>query len=117
MIPADELVSNTASILPPISNNTLGKTSGALIKQLLENLNGEAKMKPSQLAYQNQSKRSNNAGYHSLPPIGPGNNSNNMNNQGQDNKMMLPKPKNIIQGQELFDKNKMNLNFRDQREV
>ena len=47
MIPADELVSNTASILPPISNNTLGKTSGALIKQLLENLNGEAKMKPS----------------------------------------------------------------------
>lgn len=50
IIQVDELVSTT-SILPPINNNTLGKASGALIKQLLDNLNGEQKTKPSQLAY------------------------------------------------------------------
>ena len=110
MIQIDDLV-HTNSTLPPISNNTLGKASGALIKELLNNLTGEGgKNKQSSIAYQNQSKRGNNSGYHSLPPIGPGN-----NNQGMpDSKMMIAKPKNIIQmANEAFDKNKINLNFRD----
>lgn len=46
----EELV-NTTSMLPPINNQTLGKASGALIKQLLDNLNGDPKSKPSQMAY------------------------------------------------------------------
>jgi hypothetical protein len=50
MIQVEELV-NTTSILPPITNNSLGKASGALIKQLLDNLNGDPKSKPAQLAY------------------------------------------------------------------
>jgi hypothetical protein len=106
MIQIDDLV-NANSILPPISNNTLGKASGALIKQLLDNLTGEGGKKQQSIAYQNQSKRGNNSGYHSLPPIGPN------NNQMPDSKMMIAKPKNIIQMAEAFDKNKINLNFRD----
>ena len=44
----DELASSTVSILPPITSNTLGKTSGALIKQLLDNLTAnEHKIKHS----------------------------------------------------------------------
>jgi len=52
MILSDELA-NPTSILPPINNGSLGKTSGALIKQLLDNLTGEgnAKVKSSSLAY------------------------------------------------------------------
>ncbi|TNV85069.1 hypothetical protein FGO68_gene2074 [Halteria grandinella] len=99
-------------MLPPINNQSLGKASGALIKQLLDNLNGDPKSKPSGLAYQNQSKRGNNQGYHSLPPIGPAN----QGGMPQINDQKIAKPKNIINGgQDLFDKNKINLNFRDQR--
>lgn len=46
MVQVEDLI-NTTSILPPISNATLGKASGALIKQLLDNLNGDQKSKPS----------------------------------------------------------------------
>ena len=53
MIQIDDLV-HTNSTLPPISNNTLGKASGALIKELLNNLTGEGgKNKQSSIAYQN----------------------------------------------------------------
>lgn len=47
LVQVDELVNNTTSILPPINNGSLGKASGALIKQLLDNLTGEGKTKPS----------------------------------------------------------------------
>lgn len=46
IIQIDDLV-NANSILPPINNSTIGKASGALIKQLLEGLNGDPKHKAS----------------------------------------------------------------------
>ena len=57
------------------------------------------------MSYQNQSKRGNNGVYHSLPPI------NQMQPNQQVQGSIIAKPKNIIQ--EGFDKNKVNLNFRD----
>ncbi len=48
MIQVEELVSQTTSILPPINNNgSIGKASGALIKQLLDGLTHEPKTKPA----------------------------------------------------------------------
>ena len=57
------------------------------------------------MSYQNQSKRGNNGVYHSLPPI------NQMQPNQQVQGSIIAKPKNIIQ--EGFDKNKVNLNFRE----
>ena len=52
MIQVEELVSQTTSILPPINNNgSIGKASGALIKQLLDGLTHEPKTKPAQMSY------------------------------------------------------------------
>ncbi len=48
IIQVEELVAQTSSFLPPINNNgSIGKASGALIKQLLEGLTHESKTKPT----------------------------------------------------------------------
>lgn len=46
IIQVEELMSNT-SMLPPINNNSLGKASGALIKQLLDGLTVDSRSKHS----------------------------------------------------------------------
>jgi len=80
MINLDDLMSQT-SIFPAINNNTYGKATGNLIKNLLSNLGNHSTSNNA------QQKRPLANNYHSLPPIVPA-------REAPETK--LPKPKYIF---------------------